>query len=582
MICVITVLLAFTLPKSFNFISYFIPVIYACNVFSKDGKSFNVEVLIFLLLLSIVIPTGFFTLDTSSADKQVIIAMVEPSLNIMSTYQTWINLVVVIIAIVIPIGVIVYIVGDMLNPLSTNKNYNGAIQTVLKMATVLLVFFVGCYILDYFGLLPSWFAWRYIRDFIIYMMSVISWLGDCVAHVFGQNGGWSNFPSPPAWPNFGNQSLGEILANPSQLVQFSNDLSKNIQPYSPIWFFLNVNAAIPLVLAIIPVIMWVEEKQGKNSYFYIDKYMIQPKDEDLKIQLVKFNGPATIFGIITLIYAFGIFLTYNNSGIDISLYLVITIFCLILIITGILPVKTGNVIKVLEGTVIGIAGVFFFYNLISSGLSMIPFDSTSAPLPIQIFNQVFFVAPTESLIFQIAIPGLGLLATYYIYKHFKNKSKKSTVADKIITLTMQQARIRELYNQAFQGGTKHVTYRGKSYSLSMLSMQIFNLDNQIKIYQTQQLKESTISLSTLTYSKISYTALVVCLCFILPNVIFSSYHSIRSGISLLDFWITGRGFIYFGAGCWITFITLRYGWLSAILTHAGINIISILLLGCGL
>jgi len=570
LVAILTFVLYVTLPKSFNFIPYFIPVLYACVIFSRDGKGFNLYVLFFLFLASIIIPSGFFTLDVSGDN---ILPGVQPSLNLVYGFQFWINIVVVFIVLVIPVGIIIFIIVELVNPLSTNKNYEGAISTVMKMVIIICFFFIGCFILDLIGALPEWFFWRYIRDFVIWIVQVIVWLGGCVGNFFTGK----PMPVAPAWPSFGGMSLGQIMGDSNSLFPEMN-AAGTTTPGSIQWFCVNVNAAIPLILAIIPLVMWFAEKRGKDSYHFINKYMVQDKSEDLKIRLVKFNAPATIFGIAVLVYAFAMFLNYNNSGIDISLYTVITAFCLILIIIGILPVRTGSFFKCLQGTLVGVGGVFFFYNILSSGLSVLEF--TDASLPIRILNQIFFVAPTESLIFHVVIPGLGLLATYYIFKHFKNKSKDETVQAKIVRLSAEQAKNRELLNQAVMSNSRAISYQGKTITEHELSIVIFNLDNEIKVLEAKAEKDSTITLNTLLFSKAQYLALIVLLSFILPNFIFSSYHVFRSTYNLLDFWVNGVGFIYLGSGCWLTFITLRFGWLPCILSHALINIISILLLGC--
>nr|MDO8118636.1 CPBP family glutamic-type intramembrane protease [Candidatus Sigynarchaeota archaeon] len=126
---------------------------------------------------------------------------------------------------------------------------------------------------------------------------------------------------------------------------------------------------------------------------------------------------------------------------------------------------------------------------------------------------------------------------------------------------------------------KTIEYKGNRHTISELSTQIFNQENQIQVLKLKQEQEATVSLNRLLFSKGQYLALVIVLCFIIPNFIFSSYHVFRSSYNLLDFWTSGMGFIYLGTGCWLTFVTLRFGWLPCILSHALINIISILLLG---
>lgn len=562
-----TFALFFILPRQFQFITFFIPVIYSCVVFSRNGQSFNVKMLFIILVAAILFPTGFFTLDTSG---DVIIAATQPTLSMVNGAMDFVNFGVLIFVFILPVGVIVWIILDIINPLSIN-DYESDLSTIMKMVVIIIIFFVICFVLDLFGLLPSWFFWHYIRDFILWLVQIFSFAGVAIVNFFtGQA-----IPQPPAFPDLGSMSLGQIINDADSLFP-TLSAAGSPAPGSLPWVFVNISAAIPLALVVICAIIWFMEKRGRKPYLFINKWFGE-KEDSLKIKLIKFNAPALVFGAAVLVYAFAMFLTFTDSGMDVGLYTVITAFCIILIIIGILPAKTGNVRDTLEGTLLGVGGIFFFYNMLSTGLSVIEFQDTS--ILVKILNQVFFTAPTESLIFHVTIPGISLLFAFYMYTHFKKRNKRYLSENQILTLQLKQARLRELYNQALTYDSTEIEYKGQQYTVSGLSTEIFNIDNDIKLAELEQQKDITISLNTLIFSKVQYTIFIATFCVIIPNIIFSTFHSFRSQYNILDFWANGLGFIYLGSGAWLTFITIRYGWLPCILSHALINIISILLLG---
>ena len=560
LVLVLTIAFYFVLPKSWNFIIFFIPTFYFGKVMTREGKGFNFYVVLFVFLLSIVLPTGFFTLDASGND---IIQASEPTLDLMFTFGFWINLIV---------GILVFAVPALLIGAIGWAYYQGKIEEgtsmLVKVILAMLIFFVVCTILDWFGMLPDWFIWRYIRDFFIYVGQIFTWFGDGIAGLFDGSG----FNAFPELPDFGGASLQEIVNN--QIPELS---ASNMASGAPN-FFLHVNAMIPFILAGFSFYLWCENKWGKDPYNVINKYMGGDEPEkDYEIKIVKFNAPAVILGTIILIYAFGIFLTYTNTGMDMGLYLIITIFCLILIIVGIIPLKTGTLSKTLEGCAFGVTGIFLFYQLLTSGLSVI--DPADMSLPIQLLNQIMFTAPTESLIFHVVVPSLGLLVTYYFYRRSDKRNKIETLEKKQKQLELLESKLRELFNQIVISNVKTIKYKGKSYSQNELSSEIFNTTNQIEILKLQQVQKSKISMNQLIFSKTPFLILSIALAIILPNFIFATYHSFRSPYNFLDFWGSGIAFVYFGAGAWLTFISIRYGWLPCILSHALVNILSIILSG---
>lgn len=569
-IALATVLMFFLLPRSFNFITFFVPAIYVSTVLSRDGRGFNTYVFLFVLLLSVLIPTGFLTLDTSG---DIIIPSAQPTMELVIGFQFWINLGIVVLAFIIPAVVIAWTVGQLM----MSGNEEEEMKMIVKMAIIIILFFVLCFVMDLMGLLPSWFIWRYIRDFFIWIVQIFQWIGNFFGAIFsGQV-----IPSAPIFPDLGAYNLTEIINNADTIFpSLGTDQSASIAVGSLPWIFVNVTAIIPFVLATIGVVVWQLERDNQKPYIWINNILGEKNTDDLKIKLVKFNAPAVIFGVAVLLYAFAMFLNFGDSGIDISLYTIITAFCLILLATGLIPIKTGKPLGTFEGVIFGIGGVFFFYNVLSMGLSVIDFSGSSQI--ILILNQIFFVAPTESLIFHVIIPGLGMLGTYYLFRRSVYKSKNEELERKRVKIELEISKVRQIILTAERENAKSVSYQGKKMTVQNASNTVFNLQNQLYFIEREKEKTESITLNRLVYSKIQYTALIIVLCFIVPNFIFSTYHTFKAGLDILDFWVRGIGFIYLGAGCWLTFIAIRFGWLPCILAHAGINIISILLMGASI
>jgi len=170
----------------------------------------------------------------------------------------------------------------------------------------------------------------------------------------------------------------------------------------------------------------------------------------------------------------------------------------------------------------------------------------------QILNQFLFVAPTETLLFHIFLPGLVIF--YYLQKT-KTKEDLDKLRIEIQTLEVS-AEIHKQLNDV------------KRYAKTM---QILN-KKKIKLSRVE--KEPGIPQSKLkNINFIIYFAF--CIFF---NCIFSILHFIKSGLTFELFWSSGLGFLYMSSGIIITMVGYRFGWLSAILTHAIYNALMLFLI----
>lgn len=582
-----TLIVIFVVPRQFWFYCFIMPMVYACVVLSKGGTGFNGRLFMGLLLAAVVLPSGFFTLDLinitpGDADvliaptHEVIITMVagpstNPALDIVLMASFWVNLAVVILVFVIPVVMIIAIVVNLVNPVA-EKDTAKSMSGLMKAALVMIVFIVACIILDFFNLLPEWFFWHYIRDFVIWVVEIASWLGTTIASWFNPNMG---LPAFPAFPTGGGIGLGQITAAAGSYMPLSAGGATGVEAGTLPWLFFNINVAIPIVLAIVPVIIYQQYKRGRNPYTVLDQVFEDPLDTE--ITGVRFNLPAMVFAAVVLVYAFAVFLNFGEPGLDIGLYTVISMFAFVLLAVGALPVRTGSGPAFIEGLVVGTGGILFFFNLASTGLTVLP--SEELPAVITIANQILFVAPTESLLFHVVLPGLALLGMYLIYERNRKRHARELSARRIATLEERQAKLRLLYQSSLESSTRRIEYQGQRMTSQELTTQIFNLENMIVLARREASRRSTTTVNTILAHRIGYVAYFVVVAMVVPNVLFSTYHAFRSAYDVVSFWVSGLAFIYFGAGCWLTFICVRYGWLACVMSHALVNVISLLMMG---
>lgn len=588
----------FILPSTFQLITYFIPVVYLSVLFSRDGRGFNELFFIFLLILTIFVPTGFFTLDASIDVENLtaeLIPSTSPNLDMIWSWKDFVNLIVIILFIVFPaIAIFAAIYAFFM------REIEQGLRTIYRIMIAILALFGSHMILDFFGILPNWYFWTYIRDFVIWIVEFFKWAGESVLVFFinliegiqgkGFNKNYPDFPDLTEF-GFGSFSLQDRLWGddasftlPENLPITGNVTLDAENPMNPLRIFPAINAAIPLILSGVLFVLWFSYRAGHNPYIVINGYFAREKDKQqtLKITGLKFNVPAMIFAVMILVFAFGSFLHFTDTGFDTGIYTIISIFCLVIIIMGILPIKTGNIRNFTEGTAYGVGGIMLFYNLLSAGLSVI--NSPQNNVVVNVLNQIFYVAPTESLIFHIVIPSIGIAGTYFAYQRFTKRNKIDRLDKELLNLNIRKVQFQELFRQLeLKGGKGSVKYQGKSFTQSQLSLEINNIDIRIQLKELDRSKEATITLNTLLLSKVQYLALTIVLSFVVPNIVFSTYHLLRSTSldtlwrDMLNFWASGIGFVYFSSGCWLTLISIRFGWLSCISSHALINIITILM-----
>jgi hypothetical protein len=90
---------------------------------------------------------------------------------------------------------------------------------------------------------------------------------------------------------------------------------------------------------------------------------------------------------------------------------------------------------------------------------------------------------------------------------------------------------------------------------------------EIDIYMNQR---NEIDLNEFIYSDIRYLMFFFASIFI-SNIIFALYHNFHSGRDFIQFFASGAGLVYFGAGLWLTAIAWYFDWRSAIVAHAFSN-----------
>jgi hypothetical protein len=184
-----------------------------------------------------------------------------------------------------------------------------------------------------------------------------------------------------------------------------------------------------------------------------------------------------------------------------------------------------------------------------------------------IMNQFLFVAPTESLLFHILIPSLviGLLYVYTERTVLKYDSEEFN--QKLHSIEASISTKEEMVDYYRTTGQKKKLAEEKS-----------NLNDlrQKKNELSRKERKARVTDKSL-YGRSIYVAVIFAFAIILPNFIFGLYHWFNSDVDFFVFWTSGLGVLYLVSGCWFTFISLRYGWLACILTHAIHNSLTIII-----
>ena len=299
-------------------------------------------------------------------------------------------------------------------------------------------------------------------------------------------------------------------------------------------------------------------------------------EEDPELHLLSFNYKMGAFAILILFGAWMLFLNfagiYQETGIiqftQIGYISIYTIMVVTAVIFLSLPRVTlyvkSNWKNTTIGTFIGLAILYMMLQFMTGStktMSAYEYEYTD-PAVLQVLNTFVFVAPAESIFFHILIPAFFLGWMY-------NRARKNLQRE---TLTIVEQKLEQINNkidaleevrEIFPKGTKQ------------RAMIVYRLESLRR--RKNKLRRPVVLDKDFVFQDLN-VYLLFYIVILGSNLLFSISHWVLSGVDFYIFWLSGLGIIYLVAGCIMTIIGWRYGWFSAILTHAIYNSLSIIML----
>jgi len=347
---------------------------------------------------------------------------------------------------------------------------------------------------------------------------------------------------------------------------------------SPIGFQIYIVSFCPMMISGINILfslIFLSKKARMWNDEFFDDFL--PKEEKIPMHLLHFNYKMGAFVGIIIFCAWLMFLNfariYEETGIFqfteigyISIYMIMIAIPVIFLSMPKVAIYTkSNWRNTLKGTVFGLGILFLSFSFLSGTnrtLDAYSLEHTEFAWQ-QILNNLIFVAPAESMFFHVFILSFALGWMYRRGMKNTRSLSEAMVQDQISKIDTQIETI-ELVKNAFPKGRKEILLFSKQ--INELKGEKTNLGVNVRLRKDFMFQD--LNSYALTYMII-----------ILANFLFSVSHWIilAGTIDFFVFWLSGLGIIYLVAGCIITFIGWRYGWLSAILVHSLYNISQILM-----
>lgn len=305
-----------------------------------------------------------------------------------------------------------------------------------------------------------------------------------------------------------------------------------------------------------------------------------------------------------------------------SIYLIGSLIFLLLIAIWQPPYyRKARVINTLKGTAIGVVVLFITMRLWTTDLVM---DAYSVQGDIDysvsyVWNTFIFIAPAETIFFDITIPVfiMACIGVYMKRKLVKNynetlKNKEDVLKDKLIARegakdynktmlkanrepilienpnartkelkkTEKKAQLEPQQKEVASGESPAVRLTGEygefQERLSLVQDDVIALQRDVHELKVKEKAVISVSFEDILSKP---TPLILFLVFMfIKSFFFASIHCIvPQDIDFFRFWMSGLGVIYFVGSCWFTFVAYKWGWLSAILTHAFYNTSTIIM-----
>ncbi|MGQ4876218.1 MAG: hypothetical protein ACP6IY_19290 [Promethearchaeia archaeon] len=305
------------------------------------------------------------------------------------------------------------------------------------------------------------------------------------------------------------------------------------------------------------------------------------KEDAITVQRTNYSMPVLIITIITIIFVTGYFLITATPQLIIDPVITLVFYISAMAILPLLGMriiiinKSQQFVPFIKNTfiwtILGLMGLFLWFQIFQpamfnlnlldypSGLLTLAQGIDDSTLTSPLIYHLFLVALPETLIFQIAIPGIGNRIYFQIRKGSLMEREKERLLKKREILQNKLANI-PINNSITRSNLRNLAKR------AVLQKQIDQINLQLE--GTEKIK--------LPYS---YFVIPTLLAGLFGSFIFSDYHRFRRGISFQQWWQNPMlGLTYMGAGYFLTLIAF-FSWPAAILVHWLNNIIALIMAG---
>ena len=527
---ILGIIMFLILPSGWKLLGFVSPALSLSIVFSHNNR-INLSVLLLLSLIYIIFPSSLLSLDSSASIP------VNKLVNFIDTSISWVGH---IVAVGIPLLLLGTAIASYAKLSFTEGN-----KIVLKLFIIVVFLFIFVYLSGLFG----WnFGIGSIDGLRNVINRIIKW--------------FSNIGLSPDSTDYNSFSLD----------------ATNSAGETGIMLMTGFPVALSLVELIFAFIFFIKREKNSNKKSNSDKIIENffKKEQVKTTKPMRFNVNMVYTLVIMLVIGFALFLsydvetmlTYQSIG-YFTIYLEISIVSLLLLSFGVgCYTKTSK--NWFYGIVFGVVGLYIYFNLFSqtSVLEMLSIEFSEVSVS-KIISQFLFVAPTESLLFHILIPGLYMFSIMY----YNERNSNEKIKQKIDEYNAENVVLETFSNTEFN--LNQISIEKNTSAYKNMAREILKNKRNIQRLK-KKLTEDVVSDTEIDMSNNQFYIYIVIV--ILSNVLFSTFHFFKSGLSLIDFWNIGLGLLYMGAGCWISLMGYRYGWLSAILVHALNNAITLLMM----
>jgi len=292
------------------------------------------------------------------------------------------------------------------------------------------------------------------------------------------------------------------------------------------------------------------------------------EEETIEVRRVEgFSTPVLIILISMIIYIVGYNLMTADPVLIVDPIITLTFYIssgIILLLIGLKVIILNKdrgpasfIKSFLKWTVFGLMGLFLYFQafqpalyelgIISEKSALLSIGENSALLGNDMLNQLFIVAMPETLIFQVAITGIGNRIYFRLRKGTLIKREEKRLTKKRETL-MNRLEVIPINESTSKANLKNIAKR------AVIRKKVEEIDRKLDESQVSKLPFSYFILPSLIFSLFS-------------AFLFSDYHRFRRGMTFQGWWQNYMfGLTYMGAGFFLNLVAL-FNWLAAIIVH---------------